>query len=116
VVWFPGRGIEAAGCQVLWKGQPSHQGVAILSRGAAPRKCRRNLPGDDSDEQARYLEADVHGITVACVYLPNGNPQDQNAAGGESSKSDRRPRLTANDVQVPPLSPHAASIHQSHQL
>jgi len=72
---FPAAAIEAAGYQVLWKGQPSHHGVAILARGAEPRERRRDLPGDDSDAQARYLEADIHGITVGCVYLPNGNPQ-----------------------------------------
>ena len=32
------------------------------------------LPGDDSDEQARYLEATINGVRVASIYLPNGNP------------------------------------------
>jgi exodeoxyribonuclease-3 len=27
------------------------------------------------DEHARYLEADVFGLRVASIYLPNGNPQ-----------------------------------------
>jgi exodeoxyribonuclease III len=35
----------------------------------------RGLPGDDLDRQARYLEAQVKGLVVASVYLPNGNPQ-----------------------------------------
>ena len=72
---FPAEAIEAAGYHVLWKGQPSHHGVAILARGTTPLERRRSLPGDDRDEQARYLEAEVDGITVACIYLPNGNPQ-----------------------------------------
>ncbi|WP_205960367.1 exodeoxyribonuclease III [Ramlibacter henchirensis] len=72
---FPIAALEAAGYHVLWHGQPSHHGVAILARGDIPRERRRQLPGDDLDLQARYLEADVHGITVASVYLPNGNPQ-----------------------------------------
>jgi exodeoxyribonuclease-3 len=33
------------------------------------------LPGDKADTQSRYLEAAVDGIVVACLYLPNGNPQ-----------------------------------------
>jgi exonuclease III len=37
-----------------------------------PREIRRGLPGDPSDREARYLEADVDGIVVASVYLPNG--------------------------------------------
>jgi hypothetical protein len=37
-------------------------------------ELRRGLPGDDAAGQARYLEADVGGLRVASVYLPNGNP------------------------------------------
>jgi exodeoxyribonuclease-3 len=72
---FPVQAIEAAGYGAIWHGQPSHHGVAILARGAQPLEVRRGLPGDESDLQARYLEADVRGIRVASVYLPNGNPQ-----------------------------------------
>jgi exodeoxyribonuclease-3 len=71
---FPIAAIEAAGYKAIWHGQPSHHGVAILARGDKPRELRRGLPGDDADREARYLEAQVHGITVASVYLPNGNP------------------------------------------
>ena len=38
-------------------------------------EIRRGLPGDELDKQARYLEAQVKGLVVASVYLPNGNPQ-----------------------------------------
>jgi exodeoxyribonuclease-3 len=72
---FPIQAIEAAGYGAIWHGQPSHHGVAILARGAQPLEVRRGLPDDDGDLQARYLEADVQGIRVASVYLPNGNPQ-----------------------------------------
>jgi exodeoxyribonuclease-3 len=71
---FPHQPIEAAGYHVVWHGQPSHHGVAILSRHDAPAEIRRRLPGDESDVQARYLEADVGTLRVAAVYLPNGNP------------------------------------------
>ena len=36
---------------------------------------RRGLPGDQSDDQARYIEAAIKDILVGCIYLPNGNPQ-----------------------------------------
>jgi exodeoxyribonuclease III len=49
--------------------------VAILTKGARPVEIRRGLPGDELDRQARYLEADLHGLRIASVYLPNGNPQ-----------------------------------------
>jgi exodeoxyribonuclease-3 len=72
---FPARAIEEKGYRAIWHGQKSHHGVAILAKGAAPREIRRGLPGDPDDVQARYLEAEVGGITVASIYLPNGNPQ-----------------------------------------
>jgi exodeoxyribonuclease-3 len=72
---FPATEIRAAGYDALWHGQASWNGVAILSRGGAPVESRRVLPGEDDDHQARYLEAAVQGIIVACLYLPNGNPQ-----------------------------------------
>lgn len=72
---FPAAAIESAGYRAVWHGQRSHRGVAILARGDAPREVRRGLPGDASDVQARYLEADVFGLRVASIYLPNGSPQ-----------------------------------------
>ena len=71
---FPIVAIQAVGYRGVWNGMPRFHGVAILSRGAMPLEVRRGLPGDDSDGQARYLEADVDGLRVASVYLPNGNP------------------------------------------
>jgi exodeoxyribonuclease-3 len=72
---FPVDDVRAAGYGVLWKGQRSWNGVAILARGAQPVEARRELPGDPLDDHARYLEAAVHGLIVGCIYLPNGNPQ-----------------------------------------
>jgi exodeoxyribonuclease-3 len=70
----PAAAIEAAGYRALWRGQRSHHGVAVLSKGRPMRERRRVLPGNDDDVQARYLEVEVGGIVVASVYLPNGNP------------------------------------------
>ena len=72
---FPRAEIEAAGYGALWQGQVSWNGVAILARGSEPVEIRRRLPGERDDDHARYLEAAVAGIVVACIYLPNGNPQ-----------------------------------------
>jgi exodeoxyribonuclease III len=72
---FPVGELRAAGYHSLWKGQRSWNGVAILSRDAAPVEIRRELPGDPTDAQSRYLEAAVNGVIVASLYLPNGNPQ-----------------------------------------
>lgn len=71
---FPLPELEALGYSANWHGQKSWNGVAILSRHGPPTELQRGLPGDPDDAQCRYLEAEVQGVTVACLYLPNGNP------------------------------------------
>ncbi len=71
---FPADEFEKIGYGAIWHGQKSFNGVAILARGQVPVQTQRGLPGDADDEQARYLEADVNGVRVASIYLPNGNP------------------------------------------
>jgi exodeoxyribonuclease III len=72
---FPARALEDAGYGAIWHGQRSHHGVAILAKGEKPVEIRRGLPGDPADVQARYLEAEIRGLVIASIYLPNGNPQ-----------------------------------------
>jgi exodeoxyribonuclease-3 len=72
---FPSAELRAAGYGAFWRGQVSWNGVAILAKGTEPIAIRRELPGDAKDDQSRYLEAAVNGVVVACLYLPNGNPQ-----------------------------------------
>ncbi len=68
---------EDLGYTAAVHGQKTYNGVAILSRFPL-EDIRRGLPGDASDEQARYLEATVcapeGAVRVASLYLPNGNP------------------------------------------
>ncbi|HSY44967.1 MAG TPA: exodeoxyribonuclease III [Steroidobacteraceae bacterium] len=71
---FPEGAIRQAGYGVIWHGQKSWNGVAILARGADPTEIRRTLPGDQQDVHSRYIEATVGGLTIGCLYLPNGNP------------------------------------------
>jgi exodeoxyribonuclease III len=71
---FPVGAVQQAGYHSLVHGQKGFNGVAILSKAPAT-ETQRGLPGDDSDEQSRYLEAEVDGVRVASIYLPNGNPQ-----------------------------------------
>ena len=71
---FPEAAIRAAGYGVIWHGQKSWNGVAILARGSEPAEVRRALPGDPDDAHSRYIEATVQGIAIGCLYLPNGNP------------------------------------------
>jgi exodeoxyribonuclease-3 len=71
---FPLQAIQDAGYNAIWHGQKSWNGVAILARNEEPQEIRRVLPGDPEDSHSRYIEAHVSGITVGCLYLPNGNP------------------------------------------
>ncbi len=71
---FPIGPIREAGYEAVWHGQKAWNGVAILARGEKPQETRRGLPGDPDDTHSRYIEAVVGGITIGCLYLPNGNP------------------------------------------
>lgn len=71
---FPVAEIQQAGYNTLWVGQKSWNGVAILARGMQIEETRRALPGDAEDVNSRYVEAVISGVTVGCLYLPNGNP------------------------------------------
>ena len=74
---FPREVFEDMGYRVETHGQKSFNGVAILSR-LPLEDVTRGLPGDETDEQARWIEATVIGearaIRVCGLYLPNGNP------------------------------------------
>jgi exodeoxyribonuclease-3 len=72
---FPAAALAKAGFSAVWRGQKTWNGVAILARKATPVLTRTELPGDPHDKEARYIEAAVRGVIVACLYLPNGNPQ-----------------------------------------
>ncbi len=73
---FPREVFEALGYRVETHGQKGFNGVAILSK-LPLTDIRRGLPGDDSDEQARWIEAVVDAgrpVRICGLYLPNGNP------------------------------------------
>jgi exodeoxyribonuclease-3 len=72
---FPAVALASLGYEGVWHGQKSWNGVAILARGSKPVEIRRGLPKGDEDSHSRYIEAEVNGLTVGCLYLPNGNPQ-----------------------------------------
>ena len=111
---FPQAALLAAGYHALWRGQRSWNGVAILARGIEPLAIRRELPGDPGDDHARYLEAAVDGVIVACLYLPNGNPQpgpkfdyklawfDRLIAHAATLQGSEHPVVIAGDYNVVP--------------
>ena len=74
---FPRMEIEDLGYNLETHGQKGFNGVAILSKRPL-EDVSRGLPGDEGDEQARWIEATVIGerraVRVCGLYLPNGNP------------------------------------------
>lgn len=80
---FPTLEIGDAGYNIATSGQKTYNGVAILSKHPIEVE-HRALPGDESDEQARYIEALIGDLRVASIYLPNGNPtRDETGADSE---------------------------------
>jgi exodeoxyribonuclease-3 len=76
---FPREPLEALGYNVVVHGQKAFNGVALLSKFRFD-EIKPRLPGDDSDDHARFLEAVIsvgpRALRVASLYLPNGNPPD----------------------------------------
>ncbi|MDU8945375.1 exodeoxyribonuclease III [Ovoidimarina sediminis] len=120
---FPSDLFEDIGYNVATHGQKSFNGVAILSKYPL-EDVRRGLPGDDGDEQARWIEATVVGeetpVRICGLYLPNGNPApgpkyDYKLAWMERLKAraaallaDEAPALMAGDYNVIPQDEDAA--------
>jgi len=67
---FPADPFEEAGYHVIFKGQKSYNGVAIISK-LPPDDILLNLY-DKEDEQARFLSARIGDIPVINVYVPQG--------------------------------------------
>ncbi len=67
---FPREAIESLGYQVVFDGQKTYNGVAIISR-SAPLDVTRGIAGH-ADAQKRVISATIDGVRVICVYIPNG--------------------------------------------
>jgi exodeoxyribonuclease-3 len=82
---FPRLEVAALGYKVEALGQRAYNGVALVSKEPA-RDIVLGLPGDSSDDHARYLEATFGPadaeVRVASIYLPNGNPSADTAKFG----------------------------------
>ena len=75
---FPSLTFHGLGYQSEAVGQKSYNGVAVLSRipFSVTHRALPGLPADDA--QSRYIEIEAAGMTIAGIYLPNGN------SGGEA--------------------------------
>jgi exodeoxyribonuclease-3 len=71
---FPQKEIEEAGYQVVFSGQKTYNGVAILSKLPMTDVVKNNPKYPD--EQQRILAATIDGVRVVCAYVPNGQALD----------------------------------------
>lgn len=71
---FPQAEIAGAGYACAYHGQPTYNGVALLSR-KTPENVTTGIPGFE-DDQKRVLAATVDGVRIICVYVPNGKDLD----------------------------------------
>ncbi|OJI91797.1 exodeoxyribonuclease-3 [Planktotalea frisia] len=113
---FPRELFEGMGYNIETHGQKSFNGVAILSK-LPLEDVTRGLPGDETDEQARWIEATVVGkqaIRICGLYLPNGNPapgpkydyklawMERLQARAEALLAEETPFLMAGDYNIIP--------------
>ena len=70
---FPSDTFKEMGYQTHAVGQKAYNGVAMIAKHPI-NLVLDHLPGDETDEQARYIEANINGIRLINIYLPNGNP------------------------------------------
>ncbi|MBP0482979.1 exodeoxyribonuclease III [Sagittula salina] len=121
---FPSEPFEDRGYRVETHGQKGFNGVAILSK-LPLEDVSRGLPGDDSDEQARWIEATVIGdhtaVRLCGLYLPNGNPapgpkydyklawMERLHTRAKALLAEEMPALMAGDYNVIPQAEDAAN-------
>jgi exodeoxyribonuclease-3 len=121
---FPREPFEALGYHVETHGMKAFNGVAILSKLPLEDVTRR-LPGDDGDEQARWIEATVMGpkrpVRVCGLYLPNGNPtpgpkyeyklawMDRMLTRTRTLLGDEQPLVLCGDYNIIPQAEDAAN-------
>ncbi len=119
---FPRDLFESRGYNVETHGQKGFNGVAILSRYPL-EDVTRGLPGDEHDQQARWIEATViagQALRICGLYLPNGNPvpgpkydyklawMQRLHARARELLADEEPALMAGDYNIIPQPEDAA--------
>ena len=72
---FPADDIQAAGYSVVFRGEKSYNGVALISK-SDPRDVRFGLADGGPPDEARLVAATVGPVTVVNTYVPQGTAVD----------------------------------------
>jgi exodeoxyribonuclease III len=109
---FPAAELADAGYAAVHHSGGRWAGVAILARGVEPGDVAAGLPGEVDADECRWIEATVHGLRVASVYVPNGRALDSpafpaklaflEAMRARVTQLHRSPLVVAGDVNVAP--------------
>lgn len=102
---FPHLELLSAGYTAVDHGTSSRNGVAVLARSELePTAAARGLPGEPAADQARWVEADVAGLRIASVYVPNGKalgtPEFAAKLAFLERAADRAAELTAHPAVI----------------
>jgi len=117
---FPSLTFHGLGYQSEAVGQKSYNGVAVLARipFSVTHRALPGLPPDDA--QSRYIEIEADGMTIAGIYLPNGNSGgdagfayklawlDRLAERAEALLAEDKPLVITGDFNVCPTAEDAA--------
>ena len=68
---FPAEPIQEAGYHVVFKGQKSYAGVAIISR-EEPQEVAFGIDDGEKPDEARLIRAVIGGVSVVNTYVPQG--------------------------------------------
>ncbi|KGA92982.1 exodeoxyribonuclease III [Leptospirillum ferriphilum] len=71
---FPFQAFREIGYDAVWSGQPTYNGVAILSN--TPIELTEASMDDHPDDHRRFLSARIRGVRIVNVYVPNGQDLD----------------------------------------
>ncbi len=68
---FPTQALADIGYQVVFTGQRTYNGVALVSR-LPMTDVLMTLPGAPPEDEKRFITAMINGVRVINVYVPNG--------------------------------------------
>lgn len=70
---FPHEAVRSAGYEAVTFGQKTYNGVGLVAKKGVPiENVLRTFEDGDDDPQARVIAADVMGVRVVSIYVPNG--------------------------------------------
>ena len=94
---FPEQAIKDAGYHVVFHGQKTYNGVAILAK-SEPEEVVAAFEDGEDDSEARLLAATVDGVRIINVYVPNGKEVGHEKYDFKLRWLERLSEFVANDA------------------